>query len=229
MRKELAIFVVLLMIFVLGHVFLDNEGNHSAHEPYEGSRSPATQTTPKAPSVNQVLIKLGSYTSICWEVNGSSLSVFGIQARRVRGCLNHSNGSAVYWIEDVNGRRFPYRVNSTMDEIEWSIVTHTVWPELNIVNFLWWVLENGNVTSVERIGNHYELHASLEYEEESNAGTIEDPYFVKIFERWNVTLILDENGEPIGGHFVGRARGNPNVVGANWFKEGDFTILGEWK
>jgi len=140
-------------------------------------------------------------------VNGSSLSIFNIPAGSIRACVNYSNGTAVYWIRDNGGRNFTFSVNSKVNDINWSIVARTSWPEINIMNFLRWILENGNVTGIKRTGSYYEFHVFLRQEDESNAGTIEEPYVIRIVETWNVTLRVKSNGEPVSGRFSGRIGG----------------------
>ena len=239
MKKKLVVIGVLAVLLIFGYATREEtNGNHNTTtvfqttSPVENITQPEniTQTAgERVPSVNEILVKLGSHESFCWSMNGTSLSVFNIPTESLKACINYSNGSALYWINTTDGRSFPYVANSTLDNLDWSVITHTYSPELNIINFLSWVLENGNVTCVKRTGNHYEFCISLKYEEESNAGTIENPYFVRATETWNVTLIANADGNPIGGHFVGRSRGPSNVVSANWFKEGNFTLLGEWR
>ncbi|NJE54952.1 hypothetical protein [Thermococcus sp. 21S9] len=233
MRKKLVVIWVLAVLLILGYALKgDTNGkyNTSTLSQTISTEENITQTVgEKAPSITQVLVKLGSYESFCWSMKGTSLSVLSVPAESLKACINYSNGSALYWINTTDGRSFPYVVNSTSNDLDWSIITHTYSPELNIMNFLWWILENGNVTDVKRIGNHYAFHISLKYEEESNAGTIENPYLVRVIRMWNVTLIVTADGKPIGGHLVGRSHGPSNVVGANWFKEGNFTLLGEWR
>ncbi len=141
--------------------------------------------------------------------------------------MNYANGSAVYWIKDVNGKIL-LRWVSSADDFKWSVITRTTWPELNIVNFLQWILESGNVTEVRKLGDSYEFYLFLRAEYESNAGTIEDPHIIKTVKLWNVTLVVNGDGKPLGGHISGKDKGPSNVYGANWLHEGNFTLLGQW-
>ncbi len=230
MKRQIVLFSVFVILVILGYALHGDQGT-PIHSAVPNENSTHTPVGEKAPSVNEVLISLGSYESFCWVVNGTSLPVpfFGIQAKWVKGCVNYANGSAVYWVKKTDGRSFHYIVNATLDDLDWSVITHTYSPELNIINFLSWVLTDGNVTDVKRAGNLYQLNLSLDYVDESNAGTIENPHIIRIYITWNVTLIVNADGEPIGGHFVGKSRGPSNVNSANWFQEGNFTLLGEWK
>ncbi len=222
MKRFLVVFGVFLVLSsVLGCIISDN-GIPKVHRTESPSEKP--------PSVAQVVSRIDSYPSFCWAVSGTSLPIpfFGIQAEGVKGCVNYVNSSAVYWIEDVNGRTFLRRVSSAEDDLEWQVIASTTWPELNIINFLKRVLKSGNVTEVKRAGDYYEFHLFLRTEYESNAGTIENPYIFRTVEMWNVTLVVNGNGKPLRGHLSGRGRGPSNIYGANWFQEGNFTIFGGW-
>ncbi|WP_297550203.1 hypothetical protein [Thermococcus sp.] len=230
MKRQIVLFSVFVILVILGYALHGDQGT-PLNSAVPNENSTQTLVVEKTPSVREILISLGSHESFCWIVNGTSLQVhfFGIQAKWVKGCVNYANGSAVYWVKKTDGRSFHYIVNATLDELDWSVITHTYSPELNIINFLSWVLTNGNVTEVRKLGDSYEFHISLRYVEESNAGTIENPYLIRILQTWNVTLLVNGDGEPLNGHFMGRSRGPSNVYGANWFHEGNFTFLGEWK
>ncbi|WP_457742559.1 hypothetical protein [Thermococcus sp.] len=232
MREKVLFLGLIAVLLVLAHVTL-KDGHKNWHLDSTSMALPGENTAPengvKAPSINEILVRIGSHESFCWSMNGTSLSFFNVPVESLRACINYSNGSALYWVKTTDGRSFPYRVNATANDFDWSVVTHTHSPELNIMNFLSWVLQDGNVTDVKRAGNHYRFIISLDHVDESNAGTIENPHMIRIYITWNVTLIVNADGEPIGGHFVGKSRGPSNVVGANWFKEGNFTLLGEWK
>jgi len=222
-RFLIALTVLLVFSLVLGYAILSNGPNERSNV-----SSSTTTVIPEPPPVSKILSRLNSYTSFCWAVDGTSLSLFGVRAENVKGCVNYTNDSAVYWIRTIHGRSFPYVVNSTANDLDWSMVTSSVWPEINIVNFLRWMLESGNVTEVKRAGDNYEFHIFLRYVEESNAGTIENPYLIRILQTWNVTLLVNGDGEPLNGHFTGSSRGPSNVYGANWLHEGNFTFLGRW-
>ncbi|CAB49192.1 hypothetical protein [Pyrococcus abyssi] len=208
MRKIITLGVV-LVIFLIGYSTLSL--NSSLEE--------------RKPTIDQIVSEISSYSSFCWIVNGTSLSVplFRARAKSVKACINYSNGSAIYWVRDEGGKDFSYQIN--MDELDWDIVVHSVWPELNIMNFLKWILENGNVTEVKRVDEGYEFHVLHEYKEESNAGTLENPRVVEITIVWNVTLVVNDNGKLVGGHFIGKSIGPSNVNTANWVQEGNFSIL----
>jgi hypothetical protein len=144
-------------------------------------------------------------------------------AERVKVCVNYANSTAVYWVGKTNGWNFTYTISPNIDDLEWSVVTNSVWPEVNIVNFLRRILQNGNVTWVKKQGDVYEFRVSFRHEEVSNAGTIENPKIIRAVEIWNVTVVVKDNGELLGGYFIGKIIGGS--AGVPRVHKGDFTIL----
>lgn len=186
---------------------------------------PFSEDNEKPPTVDQVLSRINSYQSFCWGIEGGSQRIyfFNVRAREIRGCIDYANDSAVWWVKRADGGNFTYRASPQTNDMDWSVAVHTVWPEMNIMNFLRWVLKNGNVTGIQKEDSYYRFRVIFKREEVSNAGTIEDPHIIRVVETWNVTLRVRGKGEPLGGHFYGEINGGS--AGVPSVHEGNFTIL----
>ncbi|QDA30988.1 hypothetical protein FH039_04375 [Thermococcus indicus] len=181
------------------------------------------------PSVEDVLDAIGGQSSFCWRTELAD----SLTEKEVFACVNYENQSAFWRITSGNRtsliRAFP---GGDSYDINWGLALHSKGAEWNALNFASWVLTEGTVEGIEKVGrDEYEIRAVLRITDSYAVGTIENGSRVEERHEIIAFLRVDENGELKGGRFTWRRE----MHYTDWSRDevteirGSFEMLGPWK
>ncbi|NJE30729.1 hypothetical protein E3E38_06690 [Thermococcus sp. 18S1] len=180
------------------------------------------------PSAEDVLDAINGQNSFCWRAE----LAYNIMEREIFACVNYNNGSAFWRVTSGNGtsliRAFP---GEEFYDLTWDVALNGKGVEWNALNFASWVLKEGTVEGIEKVGrNEYEIRVVLRGRESYAVGTIENGSRVE--ERYEIVTFLRVNGEGElkGGRFTWRSERNYIDWNRREVEEirGSFEMLGPW-
>ncbi|ASJ08768.1 hypothetical protein A3L11_05825 [Thermococcus siculi] len=196
--------------------------------------SPDDARTP--PSVSDVLRAVDNQTSFCWRAEilteRTSGDVNSTFRREITGCVNYDNRSALWRTDYGNGsgvmRAFP---GEKFYDINWNLATQSWGVEWNVMNFISTSLKKGKVVEVKAVQGGYLFKVAFNWTSSYSVGSIENGSRVSAPHRMELFLLVDNDGNPVGGNFTEMYEERY----VDWGRidrveiRGNFTLLGPWK
>ncbi|KUH31646.1 hypothetical protein APY94_11895 [Thermococcus celericrescens] len=181
------------------------------------------------PSVEDVLDAIGGQNSFCWRAELAD----NLTEKEILACVNYDNGSAFWRVTSGNRtsliRAFP---GEEFYDLNWDVVLNSKGVEWNALNFASWVLKEGTVEGIEKVGrDEYEIRVVLRGTDSYAVGTIENGSRVE--ERYEIVAFLRVDGD--GGLKGGRFTWRREMHYTDWNMDevteirGSFEMLGPWK
>lgn len=186
-----------------------------------------TEEKSSPPTQQDVLRAINRYTSdsVCWGANIST----GFSEKTIYACINFINSTAFWKTNDGIREHVIVWGPENNDAHLKDLAFNSVGIEWNVLNFIRYVVQNGELVNVTPTGELYIMEFRFNTTEVSNAGTIEEPYIVRVNTELKLALEVDSDGKPIRGSFEQKIyRMEGNTESRNWMR-GNFTFLGSWR